>query len=129
MDIEPETSSTSTTMDSRSIKGLSRLFLKLMKSCYSEFVWSKLASGLPIPAEEEYQNVKKKLINMSLQEDDDAEHMIIMTASQVFGKTMTEIIKNKFESIPLINTVYNNDSDYILENYNSSELTDSSQIL
>ena len=116
----------------RNVKALSRLFLKLLRESHSQFLWSKLASCLPIPTEEEYQNVKDQFIKMSLLDSYDptqASNKVVIIASKIFGQTMVQVIKNKHDD-GLINIDMNNDdSDDIIAIFDNSENTDSSRIL
>ena len=87
-------------LTARSAKALARLFLKLMKCSHTQFMWSLPTSCLPITTVEEYQSVKDNLIKVSLYENDNPENTvteITRIASKIFGKTMTDIIKDKFE--------------------------------
>jgi hypothetical protein len=116
----------------RNVKASSRLFLKLLKESHSQFLWSRLGSCLPIPTEEEYQNVKDQLIKMSLLDNYDptqTSNKVVKIATKIFGQTMVQVIKNKHDD-GLINIDMNNDdSDCIMAIFDNSENDDSSRIL
>ena len=114
----------------RDIKTLSRCFTKFLKTSHSEFIWSKLCSYLPIPTNQEYQEAKATLLKISLHDEDyfgDDYHTLMKTASGIFGKTLAGIIKNKVISGTKRENINTVDSDDIIDDIDSSDLTEESQ--
>ena len=124
---------TTNNMRSRYCKALARLFLRLLKSSYNQFLWSKLVSYTPTPmiTEDEYAKTKEDLLHISMSEDmlDNELMRCRESAKKIFGRILTQIIERKFEKGDIEQLEDDEDSDGMVDLFDHSEDSASTKTL
>ena len=84
----------------KKLKSLSRYFLKLLHTSYNEFLTSTTVFTYPLPSENQYRQVKHRLLIVCTSHlpDEDIDD-VLKAVGEVLGRDIVEAVANNMSSL------------------------------